>query len=101
MHARSIIHEVQDLTTSTVLAPRRFGIGDIRIPVPAGRFTVIRSIAVSFNDMGAGFTWPRRRETLLRSRKLRSEQGFPKPMFEPCSMRTPIASSGSGSAIAE
>ena len=25
--------------------------------MPVGRFIVIRSIAVSFNDMGAGFTW--------------------------------------------
>jgi hypothetical protein len=57
MRSRPIVHEVQDLVTSNLNPDRRIAVGDIRIPVPAGRFTVIRGLTLGFNGVGGGWTW--------------------------------------------
>lgn len=57
MRARPVRHEVQDLDTSTLSIDRRTAAGDIRIPIPAGRFAQVRGVSLSFNGAGGGRTW--------------------------------------------
>lgn len=57
LRAQLRVHTVNDLDTSTLTGARRLGVGDIRIPVPAGLFTVIQHVNVSFNGTGAGWTY--------------------------------------------
>lgn len=57
MRAETLIHEHQDLDTADLGSAWRLGVGDVRLPIPAGRFAVIRSVLLGFNNSGAGFTW--------------------------------------------
>jgi hypothetical protein len=57
MRAETKEHEIQDLDTSTLEAARVFAAGDVRLPVPDGRFSLIRSVSLSFNGMGPGWSW--------------------------------------------
>lgn len=57
MRARPVTHEVQDLDTSALTADRRAAAGDVRIPIPAGRFSQVRGVTLSFNGAGGGRTW--------------------------------------------
>jgi len=57
MRAPEVRHEIQDLETDSLEGVRRLGVGDVRLPVPAGLFSVIRFIDLSFNGMGAGWSW--------------------------------------------
>lgn len=57
MRAMPVIHELQDVNTA-VLDPRfRLGVGDIRLPIPLNAFRVIRQISITFNGMGAGWSY--------------------------------------------
>lgn len=57
MRADTIEHEHQDLDTSGLGGAYRIGVGDVRLPLPFGRFSVVRNVAVSFNGAGAGWSW--------------------------------------------
>lgn len=57
MRAEAVIHEHEDLETADLVAPWRIGVGDVRLPVPPGRFSRIRSVSLSFNGMGGGWSW--------------------------------------------
>lgn len=57
MRARQVTHEIQDLDTSTLTPQRRAAAGDVRIPIPAGRFSQIRGLTLGFNGAGGGRTW--------------------------------------------
>lgn len=57
MRAAAVVHEIQDLDTSTLSGPYRLGVGDIRLPIPAGSFAAVRSVTLGFNNSGAGYTW--------------------------------------------
>lgn len=56
MRAESKIVEHDDLDTST-LSGRIVRPGDVFLPVPAGRFAVIRGVQVTFNGMGPAWSW--------------------------------------------
>lgn len=69
MRAAAVIAEINDLDTSTLDGPHTIGVGDIRLPVPQGRFNLIRHISMNFNGMGAGWSWELvDRDTLLGPR---------------------------------
>lgn len=57
MRAEGVIHEHDDLETLDLVPPWRLGPGDVRLPVPPGRFSRIRSVSLSFNGTGAGWSW--------------------------------------------
>lgn len=58
MRAKQIVHEHQDLTTNFLHAPMwRYGVGDVRLPLPVGVFRIVRNVQLSFNGMGAGWSW--------------------------------------------
>lgn len=57
LRAPSVTQEIPDLDTSTVPGSRRYGVGDFRLPIAAGQFSVVRSISIGFNGTGAGWTW--------------------------------------------
>lgn len=57
MRSEPVVHEIQDLNTATMNPMNILGIGDVRLPVPFERFHLIRSIGVTFNGMGAGYSW--------------------------------------------
>jgi hypothetical protein len=57
LRAAAAFHEIQDLDTSTLGGLYRFGPGDVRLPVPAAKFSTVRFIDLSFNGMGAGWSF--------------------------------------------
>lgn len=57
VRATSSTHELQDIVTSGLNPEYRLGVGDFRLPVPTGRFALIRSVLLGFNDSGPGYTW--------------------------------------------
>lgn len=57
MRAIPAQHEHQDLDTAGLDATWRVGPGDIRLPVPAALFRVVRHVSLSFNGMGPGWSW--------------------------------------------
>jgi len=57
MRAATVVHELQDVDTALLNFERRIAVGDIRLPVPAGRFAMIRSVLLGFNGAGPGYTW--------------------------------------------
>lgn len=57
MRADGQEHEHQDLDTSTLGGIYLVGPGDIRLPLPAGVFALVRAVSLSFNGAGAGWSW--------------------------------------------
>jgi len=57
MRAPTIVQDLQDINTSGLPAQWRYGVGDIRIPIAAGSFRVVRTVGVSFNGLGPGWSW--------------------------------------------
>lgn len=58
MRAPEVIDFIDNLDTSAVLpASRILGTGDIRVPVQAGRFQQIRTVSLTFNGSGGGYSW--------------------------------------------
>lgn len=57
LRAPAVTQEIPDLDTSTMPTIRRFGPGDIRLPIAAGQFSVVRSVSIGFNGTGAGWSW--------------------------------------------
>lgn len=48
---------INDLFTVALEAPYRIGPGDFRAPITEGLFAVVRSVNLSFNGTGQGWTW--------------------------------------------
>lgn len=57
MRAAEVVHQLQDEVTADLGGAYRLGVGDIRLPIPDGRFRLIRSVLLGFNNSGPGFTW--------------------------------------------
>lgn len=57
LRAEAIVHHIEDLYTVSLDPVYRVAAGDVRLPVPAELFGVIRGVAVTFNGAGAGWTW--------------------------------------------
>lgn len=57
MRAQTAEHEHQDLDTSSLGGAYLIGPGDVRLPLPAGEFSLIRAVSLAFNGAGAGWTW--------------------------------------------
>lgn len=58
MRAQETVDFIDNLSTSALLpASRILGTGDVRLPVQAGRFMVIRTVSLTFNGTGAGYSW--------------------------------------------
>ena len=63
LRAKTIEQEIDDLDMTNIVsdygAQYRVGngAGQIRVPIDAGRFSVIRSVSVGFNGVGAGYSW--------------------------------------------
>lgn len=56
MRAAPVELQREDLDTST-LGTSIVATGDVFIPVPAGMFRLIRTVSLTFNGMGAGWSW--------------------------------------------
>jgi len=57
MRAPTIAFEIQDLDTSSLPRTSVFGVGDVRLPVEPGRFSLVRHVDLTFNGMGPGWSW--------------------------------------------
>lgn len=57
MRSPGVTSELQDVATASLDPRWRLGVGDLRLPVAAGRFNLIRSVSISFNGMGPGWSW--------------------------------------------
>lgn len=58
MRAPEVIDFLDNLDTAALVpATRILGVGDVRVPVQAGRFQQIRTVSVTFNGMGGGYSW--------------------------------------------
>lgn len=57
MRAETRALDLQDIDTAALPLERRLGVGDVRLPVPVGQLQVIRSVALTFNGQGAGWSW--------------------------------------------
>jgi hypothetical protein len=57
LRAETRTHAIDNLNTLAIAAGARVGVGDVRLPLPAGVFSVIQSVMVSFNGTGAGWTY--------------------------------------------
>jgi len=57
MRAEVTVLELNDVDTAALPAGLVIGVGDVRLPVTPGRFSVIRSVSVTFNGMGPGWSW--------------------------------------------
>lgn len=57
MRAKTVVQEIQDFNTATADSAHLVGVGDVRIPVAAGAFRLIRTVALSFNNLGPGWSW--------------------------------------------
>ncbi|MCC6426294.1 MAG: C40 family peptidase [Phycisphaerales bacterium] len=49
--------DLNDLNTAALDADHKLAVGDVRLPIPAGLFTQVRRISLSFNGVGVGWTW--------------------------------------------
>ncbi len=56
LRAPMVVEDLQDIDTAG-LGAGVLGDGDVRLPVSLGLFALIRSVQVSFNGQGAGWTW--------------------------------------------
>lgn len=56
LRAETLEETIDDLATASVRGARRFGPGDVRLPVQEA-FQLIRSVSLTFNGMGAGWSW--------------------------------------------
>ena len=56
---RAKLREAQiiDLDTAVMSPPFRLGVGDVRLPIPAGTFGLISSVQVSFVGSGPGWSY--------------------------------------------
>jgi hypothetical protein len=57
LRAETKTHSIDNLNTLALGGTNRIGVGDVRLPIPAGVFGVIQSVMVSFNGTGAGWTY--------------------------------------------
>lgn len=57
MRAVVVEQDIQDMDTAGTSPPWRLGVGDVRLPITPGRFSVVRTIAVTFNGSGPGWSW--------------------------------------------
>lgn len=58
MRAQEVVDTLDNLQTADLLpASRILGVGDVRLPVQAGRFQTIRTVALTFNGTGGGYSW--------------------------------------------
>lgn len=57
LRAETITQEIQDLETANLIPELRYGAGDVALPISSGIFAVVRTVSVSFNGSGAGWTW--------------------------------------------
>lgn len=57
LRAETITQDIEDLETEAMSPELRHGPGDIHLPISSALFAVVRTISVSFNDSGAGWTW--------------------------------------------
>jgi hypothetical protein len=48
---------LDNLDTASLTGDYRIGVGDVRIPIDRTRFMVIRSVTLTFNGVGAGWTY--------------------------------------------
>jgi len=48
---------IDNLNTAALAGAYRVGVGDIRLPVAEGEFTVLLNVQVSFNNAGPGWTY--------------------------------------------
>lgn len=48
---------LDDVSTSALPSTRRFGVGDVRLPIDPARFSVIRGVTLSFNMSGGGWSY--------------------------------------------
>jgi hypothetical protein len=49
--------ELNDLDTAEITGAARIGVGDVRVPVANGALSAIRSVFVSFNNTGGGYSY--------------------------------------------
>lgn len=56
LRAPTIEQVFDNLNTAAVAGPRRLGVGDIRLPLAGSAFSVVRSVVVTFNGTGAGWS---------------------------------------------
>lgn len=57
LRAETKTHTIDNLNTLAIAGSRRLGVGDVRLPLPAGVFGLIQSVVISFNGTGAGWTY--------------------------------------------
>lgn len=57
LRAEMITQVVNDLDTATLTGDRRLGVGDVRVPIGSSQLGAITSVQVSFNGLGAGFSY--------------------------------------------
>jgi len=57
LRAETIVQEIQDLETAALIPELRHGAGDVALPISSGLFAAVRTVSISFNGMGAGWTW--------------------------------------------
>lgn len=57
LRAQTVTEVIDNFNTFGLTVGRRFGPGDVRLPISPGRFQVIRSVALAFNGSGAGWTY--------------------------------------------
>lgn len=56
-YAPVVEQDFNDLDTSALMPVYRLGPGDFRLPVDAGLFVIVRRVSLTFNGMGAGWSW--------------------------------------------
>lgn len=57
LRAETITQEIQDLETANLIPELRYGVGDVALPISSGLFAAVRTVSLSFNGTGAGWTW--------------------------------------------
>lgn len=57
LRAETITQEIQDLETAALIPELRYGAGDVALPISSGIFAAVRTVSISFNGTGAGWTW--------------------------------------------
>lgn len=56
LRAETVEETLDDVDTAGLPASRRFGPGDVRLPIQTD-FAIVRSVSLTFNGTGAGWTW--------------------------------------------
>ena len=57
MRAPTFSADLQDIDTAALPPQYRIVPGDLRLPLPAGRFSIVQNVAVTFNGLGPGWSW--------------------------------------------